>query len=326
MNTPTPFKGYAALSRAGPLLPFKYSPGPFGAEQVEIAVNYSGVCPADISMIEDAWGFSALPLVAGPRGRRHHRRGRAAGETPTSGPAGWLGLAAGELHVLPSMPVERTQSLPAARAHHRTWTRRFRRSGPLRWDLCPAFAGDAHFRNVRIAISCRHHRVQCDGAIRREAVGSHRVIGIGGLGHLALQFLNKWDYDVHAFKSSDGKRCEALRPGAHHVVDSRDGASMTKIAGSLDLILLTVDVPLDWETIIAALSQGRQVLLERIGADSGGGGAVPCASANRREFAGRQPRRSGHDARLLCPAQHRADHRDAPTLTGERRAGSTTLQ
>jgi len=43
MNTPKPFKGYAALSRAEPLLSFAYSPGPLGAEQVEIAVNYCGV-------------------------------------------------------------------------------------------------------------------------------------------------------------------------------------------------------------------------------------------------------------------------------------------
>src|ERR1700682_1665218 len=74
------------------------------------------------------------------------------------------------------------------------------------------------------------------------------VIGIGGLGHLALQFLNKWGCDVHAFTSSDATRGEALWVGAHHVVDSRDAAAMTKIAGSLDLILSPVDVPLDWAT------------------------------------------------------------------------------
>ena len=48
------------------------------------------------------------------------------------------------------------------------------------------------------------------------------VIGIGGLGHLALQFLNAWGCEVTAFTSSDGKHDEAVRMGAHHVVDSRD--------------------------------------------------------------------------------------------------------
>ncbi|SHJ92726.1 Alcohol dehydrogenase GroES-like domain-containing protein [Bradyrhizobium lablabi] len=214
MNTPTTFKGYAALSRAAPLLPFKYSPGPLGAEQVDIAVNYCGVSPSDISMIEDAWGFSAFPLVPGHEVVGTHRLGCAAGVTPTNGPAGWLGLAVGELHVLPSTPVGRTQSSPAARAHHRAWTRRFRRSGPLRLDLCPGFARDAHFRNVRTAVLYRHHRVQCDGAIRREAVGScrgHRHRWPGTSGAAILEHVG---CDVHAFRSSDGKRGETLRLGA----------------------------------------------------------------------------------------------------------------
>jgi alcohol/geraniol dehydrogenase (NADP+) len=65
VNTHTTIKGYAGLSRGTPLLPFEYNPSPLAAEQVEIAVNYCDVCPSDISMIEDAWGFSAFPLVPG---------------------------------------------------------------------------------------------------------------------------------------------------------------------------------------------------------------------------------------------------------------------
>jgi uncharacterized zinc-type alcohol dehydrogenase-like protein len=65
MNTHTTVKGYAALSRGAPLLPFEYSPGPLGAEQVEIAVSYCGICHSDISMIDDVWKYSAFPLVPG---------------------------------------------------------------------------------------------------------------------------------------------------------------------------------------------------------------------------------------------------------------------
>jgi D-arabinose 1-dehydrogenase-like Zn-dependent alcohol dehydrogenase len=66
-NAHTTVKGYAALSRGTPLQPFEYSPGPLGADQVEIAVNYSGVCQSDISMIDDAWGFSAFPWCRATR-------------------------------------------------------------------------------------------------------------------------------------------------------------------------------------------------------------------------------------------------------------------
>jgi alcohol/geraniol dehydrogenase (NADP+) len=84
------------------------------------------------------------------------------------------------------------------------------------------------------------------------------VIGIGGLGHMALQFLNKWGCEVTAFTTSDSKRDEAMKMGAHNVINSKDAAQMKKIAGSLDFIISTVNAPMDWNTIIGALSpKGR---------------------------------------------------------------------
>ena len=89
---------------------------------------------------------------------------------------------------------------------------------------------------------------------------THRVgvVGIGGLGHMALQFLSKWGCEVTAFSSSAGKTDEAKALGAHHVVNSRDDAAVAKIAGTLDFILVTVNVPLNWPAYIEALApKGR---------------------------------------------------------------------
>ena len=84
------------------------------------------------------------------------------------------------------------------------------------------------------------------------------VIGIGGLGHMALGFLSKWGCEVFAFTSSDSKREEAKRLGAHHVIDSRDSTQMKTIAGALDFVLVTVNVPLDWKAVIGTLApRGR---------------------------------------------------------------------
>ena len=84
------------------------------------------------------------------------------------------------------------------------------------------------------------------------------VVGIGGLGHLALQFLNKWGCEVTAFTSSDAKGEEARVLGAHHVVNSRDADQLKAVGGSLDFILSTVNVPLDWGGYFAALApKGR---------------------------------------------------------------------
>ncbi|MFN7146373.1 MAG: zinc-binding dehydrogenase [Myxococcota bacterium] len=79
------------------------------------------------------------------------------------------------------------------------------------------------------------------------------VVGIGGLGHLALQFLNKWGCEVVAFTSTDAKADEAKRLGAHRVVNSRDDGAVRRLAGSLDFLLVTVNVGLNWQTYLNAL-------------------------------------------------------------------------
>jgi uncharacterized zinc-type alcohol dehydrogenase-like protein len=88
--------------------------------------------------------------------------------------------------------------------------------------------------------------------------GKAGVIGIGGLGHLALQFLNKWGCEVTAFTSSPSKEKEALEMGAHNVINSRDEDALKKAASGFDLIINTTNVSLDWDKYIAALKpQGR---------------------------------------------------------------------
>jgi uncharacterized zinc-type alcohol dehydrogenase-like protein len=79
------------------------------------------------------------------------------------------------------------------------------------------------------------------------------VIGIGGLGHLALQFLSAWGCEVTAFSSSPAKEEEARNFGAHHFVNSREDAALDAVAGKFDFILSTVNASLDWERYLTAL-------------------------------------------------------------------------
>jgi uncharacterized zinc-type alcohol dehydrogenase-like protein len=96
--------------------------------------------------------------------------------------------------------------------------------------------------------------VQCS-VLPTDRVG---VIGLGGLGHLALQFLNKWGCEVTAFSSNPSKAEEIRRLGAHEIVNSRDPAEIAKVAGKFDFIISTVNVPLDWNSYLNALApKGR---------------------------------------------------------------------
>jgi len=84
------------------------------------------------------------------------------------------------------------------------------------------------------------------------------VVGIGGLGHMALRFARAWGCEVTAFTSSESKHAEARELGAHNVVATHDKAALKRIAGSLDLILVTANVKLEWAALIAALApKGR---------------------------------------------------------------------
>jgi len=84
------------------------------------------------------------------------------------------------------------------------------------------------------------------------------IIGIGGLGHMAVQFLNAWGCEVTAFTSSESKKSEAIELGAHHVLNSRNVEELEAAAGRFDLIISTVNVKLDWNSYVATLApKGR---------------------------------------------------------------------
>lgn len=80
------------------------------------------------------------------------------------------------------------------------------------------------------------------------------IVGIGGLGHMAVKFAAAYGCEVTAFTSSESKFDEARKFGAHRVVSSRNPDAIKELAGVFDLLLVTVNVPLDWDALIASLA------------------------------------------------------------------------
>lgn len=79
------------------------------------------------------------------------------------------------------------------------------------------------------------------------------VMGLGGLGHMAVQLAAAMGAEVTVFTTSPGKAADATALGAAHTVVSSDSTAMQALAGSLDLILNTVPAPLDLDPYVAAL-------------------------------------------------------------------------
>jgi uncharacterized zinc-type alcohol dehydrogenase-like protein len=254
---------YAAITKGDKLKPFEYDPGKLGVDQVEIAVEYCGVCHSDLSMLDNDWGMTEYPFVPG-----HEVVGKikAVGEHVTDRKVGQrVGLGwfsgccmacsnclSGDQNLCrdslrcESTIVHRHGGFADRVRAHWVWTQPlpealdYKKAGPL-------FCGGITVFNPIVQNNVKP----------TDHVG---VIGIGGLGHLALAFLNKWGCEVTAFTSSDSKREEAMKLGAHKIVNTRDKEQLKKIAGSLNFILSTVNATLDWNEYVGALApKGRFV-------------------------------------------------------------------
>jgi uncharacterized zinc-type alcohol dehydrogenase-like protein len=79
------------------------------------------------------------------------------------------------------------------------------------------------------------------------------IVGIGGLGHLAIQFARVFGAEVTAFSSSAGKEAEVRALGAHRFVNTRESKAMKEVAGTQDFLLTTINADQDWGTYIQAL-------------------------------------------------------------------------
>lgn len=246
-------RAYATREAGGTLEPFEYDPGPLGKDGVEIDVEYCGICHSDLSMIDNEWGFSQYPLVPG-----HEVIGTVSkvGESVanvTVGQKVGLGWHSGYCMTCPSC-MSGDHNLCAHQegtivGRHGGFADKVRAHAasvvalPEGVDLQsagPLFCGGITVFSPMVTFNVRP----------TDRVG---VIGIGGLGHMALMFLNAWGCEVTAFTSSEAKKSEALKMGAHRTIDSRKVEELNQVAGRLDFIISTVNVKLDWNAYLSTL-------------------------------------------------------------------------
>ncbi|MEN9975786.1 MAG: hypothetical protein RLZZ282_1792 [Verrucomicrobiota bacterium] len=248
------FQGWAASEAGGPLALMAFDAGPLRPEQVQVKVESCGICHSDLSMLDNDWGNARYPLVPGHEvigvveALGDQAKGLAVGDRVG------LGWFSGSCLACPSCLSGKHQLCASAEqimvGRHGGFADRVR--ADWEWAIRLPAALDSSSAGPLFCggITVFSPIVDC-GVKPTDRVG---VIGIGGLGHLALQFLNKWGCDVTAFTSSDAKTQDARRLGAHHVVNSRDPAAIKKLAGTFDFILVAANVPLDWDAYIAALA------------------------------------------------------------------------
>ena len=107
------------------------------------------------------------------------------------------------------------------------------------------------------------------------------VIGIGGLGHLAIQFARAFGAEVTAFSTSPDKAAEAASLGAHTFIPTRETGALKKVASSFDLILSTVNADLDWSAYLQALRPKGTFCFVGVPPSPFSFGAFPLVSGHR---------------------------------------------
>jgi len=235
-------KAYAAFEAKGELKPFEYDPGELKPLEVEIDVLNCGICHSDLSMLDNEWGYSRYPMVLG-----HEVVGTIAklGSQVTHlevGQTVGLGWQAGSCQSCKDCNRGDENFCSDAQytiiGHHGGFAEQVRAvassvvvipDGIELESAGPLFCAGITVFNPLIQFSIK-------------PTAKVAVIGIGGLGHLALQFLNAWGCEVTAFTSSEAKMAEARELGADHSINSGDADDIKAAANSFDLIISTVAV------------------------------------------------------------------------------------
>jgi uncharacterized zinc-type alcohol dehydrogenase-like protein len=227
--------------------------GPLGAEEVEVAVEHCGLCHSDLSVFRNDWGNAQFPAILG-----HEVVGQITALGPNakglkvgqSVGVGWNSAScmhchqcmSGSHHLCPEVQATIIGHRGGFASHircHWAW------AIPLPEKLDFAEAGP---------LLCGGITVFAPMMMYAKPTSRVGIIGIGGLGHMAVKFAAAYGCDVTAFTSSESKFGEARALGADDVVSSKDSAAIRKLSGSFDLLISTANVPLDWDAIIGTLA------------------------------------------------------------------------
>jgi uncharacterized zinc-type alcohol dehydrogenase-like protein len=227
--------------------------GPLGADEVDVEVESCGLCHSDLSLRNNDWNWSQYPAVLG-----HEIVGRitALGQNAMGLQVGqrvgigWYSgccmhchqCMSGNHHLCP-------QGQPTIIGHRGGFASHVRAEWqwvfPLPEKLKLADAGPLMCGGVTVFSPLSMYAKPTD------RVG---IIGIGGLGHMAVKFAAACGCDVTAFTASESKFEEAKAFGANHTLTTKDAEGIRKLAGSFALLISTVSVNLDWDAVVGMLA------------------------------------------------------------------------
>jgi uncharacterized zinc-type alcohol dehydrogenase-like protein len=246
-------QGLAAHAAGAELLPFRYDPGELGSQEVEIAITHCGVCHSDLHLISNDWGMSQYPFIPGHEvigsvaavgdGVRSLQVGQRVG-------LGWQSNSCGECEWCTRGMENLCPAAEGTCVHrHGGYADRVRANARFVIPI-PEALDSEHAAPLLCGGITVYNPLRTHGINPSSRVG---IVGIGGLGHIAIQFARVFGAEVTAFSTSAAKEEEVRALGAHHFVNTRESKAVKEMASSQDFILSTVNVDQDWGVYMQTL-------------------------------------------------------------------------
>ncbi|MBN2547620.1 MAG: NAD(P)-dependent alcohol dehydrogenase [Anaerolineales bacterium] len=255
--------GYAAMAVGQTLEPFEYALPELGEHDVRVSITHCGVCHTDIHAIDDYYGITDFPFVPGHE---------IVGYISDVGPAvsglkagdrvgiGWQGRSCMQCEWCLQGEEQLCMDIASATTMvpYGGFSSSVIADGRFAYPLPLAMPSP-----VAAVLMCAGITVY--SPLRAFAAGDKQkvaIVGVGGLGHLAIQFAHALGCEVTAISCSPDKKEQALAFGADDFIDFSDPANLRQANFYFDLLLCTASGMISWEAILRTLKKrGRLVLL-----------------------------------------------------------------
>ena len=266
-----PTKAYAAAAAHAPLTPFSFERREVGPHYVLIDIKFCGVCHSDLHQVRDEWGGAQFPMVPGHEIVGIIREVGAQVTKVRAGQAAGGGCLVDSCRTCGSCQEDLEQYCENGSTG--TYGSPDKKNGGVTMG---GYSGqmvvDENFV-LRIADGQPLERVApllCAGITTYSPLRQWNVqpgqkvgvVGLGGLGHMAVKLAAAMGAEVTVLSTSPGKEADAKKLGAHRFVVTKDAAALKEVRSYFDLILNTVSAPIDLNQYLNLLRRdGTMVLL-----------------------------------------------------------------
>ncbi|MCF7202047.1 NAD(P)-dependent alcohol dehydrogenase [Pseudomonas oligotrophica] len=263
-------KGYAAQNPTSPLAPYRFQRRTPGANDVQIEILYCGVCHSDLHTARNEWNNTLYPSVPG-----HEIVGRVVS----------VGSSVAKFQPGDTVGVGCMVDSCHSCASCSEGLEQYCEKGFVGTYNGPAFGGGentyggyadnivvdekfvlriSHTDNLAAVAPLLCAGITTYSPLRQWKVGPGQkvgVVGLGGLGHMAVKIAAAMGAHVVLFTTSPDKREDALRLGAKEVVVSKNAGEMAAHANSFDFILNTVAAPHNLDAFVNLLKRDATMTL-----------------------------------------------------------------